>query len=173
MINKRQDVPVIGKYYYFFDDGKTSPSRCYKAKVVRVIPYDECDLEYEIYDYNCDCKIPKTLKDIHKEEVDDHRQSENFTVLNGGDTTPGKPWLYAEETDFFVECEIPGYDEANTIWFVRTIQGGWFSIDVQSSWQSGSLDVDGSIYNEVKKWFEEEYHNNWYDEQLKAKGELI
>lgn len=100
MISKHQDVPVIGKYYYFFDDGKTSPSRCYKAKVVRVIPYDECDLEYEIYDYYCDCKIPKTLKDIHKEEVDDHRQSENFTILNGGDTTPGKPWLYAEETDF-------------------------------------------------------------------------
>ena len=163
MINKHQDVPVIGKYYYFFDDGKTSPSRCYKAKVVRVIPYDECDLEYEIYDYNCDCKIPKTLKDIHKEEVD-----ENFNVLNGSDTTPGKSWLYAEETDFFIECEIPGYDE-NTIWFVRTVQGGWFSIDVQSSWQSGYLDVDGSIYKEIK----EEYHNNWYDEQLKAKGELI
>ena len=32
MINKRQDVPVIGKYYYFFNDSKTSPSRCYKAK---------------------------------------------------------------------------------------------------------------------------------------------
>lgn len=68
--------------------------------------------------------------------------------------------------------DTSGYDE-NIIWFVRTVQGGWFSIDVQSSWQSGSLDVDGSIYNEVKKWFEEEYHNNWYDEQLKAKGELI
>ena len=163
MINKRQDVPVIGKYYYFFDEGKTSPSRCYKAKVVRVIPYDECDLEYEIYDYYCDCKISKTLKDIHKEEVD-----ENFNVLSGSDTTPGKSWLYAEETDFFVECEIPGYDE-NTIWFVRTVQGGWFSIDVQSSWQHGSLDVDGSIYKEIK----EEYHNGWYDEQLKAKGELI
>lgn len=163
MINNRQDVPVIGKYYYFFDEGKTSPSRCYKAKVIRVIPYDECDLEYEIYDYYCDCKISKTLKDIHKEEVD-----ENFNVLNGSDTTPVKSWLYAEETDFFVECEIPGYDE-NTIWFVRTVQGGWFSIDVQSSWQYGSLDVDGSIYKEIK----EEYHNGWYDEQLKAKGELI
>lgn len=44
---------------------------------------------------------------IHKEEVDNHRQSENCTILNGGDTTPGKPWLYAEATDFFVECEIP------------------------------------------------------------------
>ena len=68
--------------------------------------------------------------------------------------------------------DTTGYDE-NTIWFVRTVQGGWFSMDVQNTWQSGSLDVDGSIYNEVKKWFEEEYHNNWYDEQLKAKGELI
>lgn len=29
--------------------------------------------------------------------------------------------------------DTTGYDE-NTIWFVRTVQGGWFSIDVQSSW---------------------------------------
>ena len=66
------------------------------------------------------------------------------------------------------ENDTTGYDE-NIIWFVRTVQGGWFSIDVQSSWQYGSLDVDGSIYKEIK----EEYHNGWYDEQLKTKGELI
>ena len=47
--------------------------------------------------------------------------------------------------------DTTGYDE-NIIWFVRTVQGGWFSIDVQSSWQHGSLDVDGSIYeNRFKK----------------------
>lgn len=26
------NIPEIGKEYYFFDDGKISPSRCYKAK---------------------------------------------------------------------------------------------------------------------------------------------
>ena len=46
--------------------------------------------------------------------------------------------------------DTTGYDE-NIIWFVRTVQGGWFSIDVQSSWQYGSLDVDGSIYENCFK----------------------
>lgn len=172
MTNKFQNIPVIGNYYYFFDDGKTSPSRCYKAKVTRIIPYDKCNLEFEIYDYDCDCKIKKTLKEIHKEEVDYHRQSDNFTVLNGSDIKSGKPWLYAEETDYFIECEIPGYDE-HKIWFARDIHGGWFSMDVESSWQSGELDVDGSKYKEVKNWFDEVKWFGWYDEELRKKKVLI
>ena len=166
------NIPEIGKEYYFFDDGKISPSRCYKAKVLRIIPYDECEEVFDVYDYDCDQKIPKTLKEIHKEEVNNHLQSSNFTVLNGSDITPGKPWLYAEETDYFVECEIPGYDEHN-IWFVRTVNGGWFSMDIESGWQSGELDVDGSKYKSVKEWYDEEKWYGWYDEELRKKKELI
>lgn len=136
-------IPEIGKEYYFFDDGKLSPSRCFKAKVIRVIPYEE-EILVDWYDYNVEMTYPRLLKEIHKEIVDDHRQSEKFTVLNGSPTTPRSPWLYSEETDFFVECEIPGYDD-NTIWFSRTIDGGWFSMDIQNSWQSGRLDVTGEI----------------------------
>lgn len=165
-------IPEIGKEYYFFDDGKISVSRCYKAKVLRIIPYDECEEVFDVYDYDCDQKIPKTLKEIHKEEINNHLQSSNFTVLNGSDTTPGKPWLYAEETDYFVECEIPGYDEHN-IWFARTVNGGWFSMDIESSWQSGELDVDGSKYKSVKEWYDEEKWYGWYDEELRKKKELI
>lgn len=169
--NKDMNIPEIGKEYYFFDDGKISPSRCYKAKVLRVVPYDERNEVFDVYDYDCDDKIPKSLKEIHKYEVDDHRQSENFVVLGKGSTKPGEPWLYAEKTDFFVECAIPGYDE-NNIWFARTVEGGWFSMDIQSSWQGGKLDIDNSIYEDAKKYFEE-YCNVDYDESLRQKGELI
>lgn len=34
-------IPVLGKEYYFFDDGKISLSRCYKAKVTGIYPYKE------------------------------------------------------------------------------------------------------------------------------------
>ena len=83
--------------------------------------------------------MKKTLYEIWREEVDSHRQSEGFTVLiKGASTKPGAPWCYAEETDFFVECSIPEYDE-NTIWFVRHVSGGWFSMDIQQGWMSGKL----------------------------------
>lgn len=35
---------------------------------------------------------------------------------------------------------------ANT---VRTKNGGWFSINIQSSWQSGRLDVDNKAWNQL------------------------
>lgn len=34
-------IPDLGKEYYFFDDGKISPSRCYKAKVTDIYHYKE------------------------------------------------------------------------------------------------------------------------------------
>lgn len=33
----KQDLPEIGKIYRFFDDGITTPSRCYEAKVEGII----------------------------------------------------------------------------------------------------------------------------------------
>lgn len=163
----KENIPEIGKEYYFFDDGKISPSRCYKAKVLRVIP-GNTDMILEIPDSETDKMIPVSLQDIHKREVDEHRQSESFIICNsrGAKPIPGEPWLYSEKTDFFVECEIPGYDE-NTIWFVRTIDGGWFSLNIQSSWQAGVLDVEGSVYENAKNYY------TWYDSELKEKGELI
>ena len=52
-------------------------------------------------------------------------------------------WLYAYETDYFVKASIPKYDE-KPIWFVRTKDGGWFSIDYNGWWMSGRL-MDASF----------------------------
>ena len=59
-------------------------------------------------------------------------------------------WLYAKETDYFILAEIPEYDD-DTIVFVRTIDGGWFSLDSPHWWMSGLLDVDDKLWNEIKE----------------------
>ncbi|MCH5167881.1 MAG: hypothetical protein J1F35_08385 [Erysipelotrichales bacterium] len=123
--NKQVSIPEVGKEYLFFDDGKTSPSRIFKAKVLRVIPSNE---EIIVEKYNSDIQwlVPTPIQKVHKAEAS-HCD-----------------WLFAEETDYFIECSIPKYDD-NPIWFARTKDGGWFSMDIQSFWQGGRLDVDGLI----------------------------
>ena len=43
------------------------------------------------------------------------------------------------------------YDE-NPLYFVRTEDGGWFSLDYPGGWMGARLDIDGSLYNEMLKW---------------------
>ena len=140
----KQDLPEIGKIYRFFDDGITTPSRCYEAKVEGILPYSQ-EHFVDTYDSEYDCLMPETLQDILKEKHEDN------------------PELYAETTDFFVGCSIPEYD-TNIIWFTRTPYGEWFSMDIQSCWQSGTLDIDGSLYKRGKRLFEEVYPSDNYDD---------
>ena len=163
-------IPVLGKEYYFFDDGKISPSRCYKAKVTGIYPYKE-KINVKVFDYDLNEYKEISIQEIHKREVDNHRQDKNCKVL-GGDITVGAPWLYAEKTDYFIKCEIKGYDD-NDIWFARTIHDDWFSMDVASSWQSGYLDVDGKRYEEAKHYFDLNNYDGFYDSKLIIKGEYI
>lgn len=146
---KKKRIPKVGEKLKFFDDGKISTSRMYDAEVVAIHkPEDAKSITFTVKTNDGEKTI--NLYDRWKEEIDSHRQEKGFVVLNGIDTTPGAPWLYAEETDAFIECSIPKYDE-NNIWFVRTVRGGWFSIDIQSWWQSGELDTDGKLYEYYKE----------------------
>ena len=73
-------------------------------------------------------------------------------------------WLFAEDTDCFVEISCPKYDE-NNLWAVRTKDGGWFTLDIQSSWQGGDIDVTGEKFNNVNEGnydIIEEYKNETY-----------
>jgi hypothetical protein len=95
-----------------------------------------------------------SLYEIWRNEIDGHRQDTNFKVIAAGASMEvGSPWLYAEETDYFIKCSIPEYDE-NDVWFVRTVNGGWFSLDTNSWWMSGELDVDGRLFNNMMKDYE-------------------
>lgn len=66
-----------------------------------------------------------------------------------------KDLIFAEDTDYFIECDIPDYNEYH-IWFARTKEGGWFSTNIQSGWQGGVLDVTKELTeklnNPIKEW---------------------
>ena len=53
-------------------------------------------------------------------------------------------WIWNKTTDYIVACDIKDYDK-NLIWFARTVDGGWFSMDVDREWQGGLLDIDGEL----------------------------
>ena len=61
-------------------------------------------------------------------------------------------WLFAQDTDYFVKAES-SYDR-NPLFFVRTIDGGWFSIDYPNVWMGARLDIDGSLYDQMKEMYE-------------------
>ena len=58
-------------------------------------------------------------------------------------------WIYAYETDYFIKASIPEYDK-KPIWFVRTKDGGWFSIDYMGWLMSGRLMGADFNYEEWK-----------------------
>lgn len=146
-----KSLPEVGKFYHFWDDGKTSPSRHYICKVERVIPFKEAKniilttpRGEEIVGPNGKFEsfnIDMSLEDIWKDEVLQH------------------DWLYATETDYFIEASCPVYDD-NNLWFARTKQGGWFSMDIQSWWQSGELDVDEKIFEDIIEFWEKDKYSS-------------
>lgn len=113
--DKRQRIPNKGEKLMFFDDGKIRLSRMYQAEVIAVHSPEN---------------TPSYVK----------------RALNENDVD----WVFIKEedgtysSDVFIECSIPKYDE-NSIWFARTKDGGFFSIDIQSDWQGGILDADGRL----------------------------
>jgi hypothetical protein len=62
------------------------------------------------------------------------------------------PWLFAETTDYFVRARSESYD-INSLYFVRTVDGGWFSVDFPNIWMGARLDIDGSLYEKMKEWY--------------------
>lgn len=56
-------------------------------------------------------------------------------------------WLYAPETDYFVRAT---YDDT-TEHFVRTTDGGWFSL----GWFGARLDVTGKLYKSMIEFYGE------------------
>ena len=131
----KKELPKIGEFYHFWDDGKTSVSRHYICKCERILTTEEAkDIIVTVPEWNFD-KNENNFNDMSlyeqwKDEVLNH------------------DWLYAVDTDYFIECSCPKYDEDN-LWFVRTKDGGWFSMNVQNSWQSGRLDIDEKIFDSI------------------------
>ena len=139
-------LPEVGKEYHFFDDGKVSANRHYICKVERVITPEEANgIGVVVPEYNFETGENEpcltTLYEHYLSQMESH------------------DWLYSPETDYFIEASCPTYDK-DKLWFVRTLDGGWFSMNIQSSWQGGRLDVDGTIFDRLIKECEDEGHTD-------------
>lgn len=143
--NNLKPVPEAGKEYHFWDDGKSGPSRHYICRCERVIPYKEAkNIKFTLRSYKAPytkdseyTEYEVTLKEIWKKAVKDH------------------PWVFTEDTDYFVEISCPKYDE-NRLWAARAKWGGWFTLAIQSFWQGGVIDVTGEKYNGIIEELEDE-----------------
>lgn len=62
-------------------------------------------------------------------------------------------WIWNKTIDYIIACDIKDYDN-NLIWFARTVDGGWFSMDVDKSWQGGRLDIDGKLEDYLVSLFD-------------------
>lgn len=62
-------------------------------------------------------------------------------------------WIWNKTTDYIIACDIKDYDN-NLIWFARTVDGGWFSMDVDKSWQGGRLDIGGELEDYLVSLFD-------------------
>lgn len=168
----KQPVPEVGKIYKFYDDGKIRPTRQYDATVLRILNKEEAknsmfplycnehtNWEETTIMYDNESIVGTiSLYDKWQEVIKEHTQGEgNCRIVVQGDDghfhecEVGEPWLFAKDTDYFVECSIFGYDDSN-IWFVRTINGNWFSMDIQNGWQGGQLDVDNHLTRELNEY---------------------
>ena len=135
----KNNIPQIGKEYHFFDDGKISDSRHYIAKVIELIPIEEAKniIISTPRDYNINTGqnlfVDMSLYDIW---VDEKERCD---------------WLYNDDTDYIIKASIPKYDE-DPIYFAKTKNNGWFSMDVTNWWQSGRLDIDGKLYEQLENF---------------------
>jgi hypothetical protein len=103
-------------------------------------PVPEVGKEYKAFD---DGKIkPSRLEHVKIVEVIPFKEcQDNELISNWTEEVTECYWLYAQETDYFVKAE---YDDETT-YFVRTKDGGWFSL----GWFGSRLDVDGSLYEKM------------------------
>ena len=138
-MNNLKPIPEIGKYYHFWDDGKISSSRHYICRCERIITAEEAK---------------SIMIEVPNEYVDDVMDTISLYEHWHDNEMPEHDWLYAEDTDYFIEISCPSYDK-NNLYAVRTKDGGWFTIDIQSWWQGGRLDVTGEIYKDVLNNWEE------------------
>lgn len=151
----------VGEFYHFFDDGKTSPSRHYICKCEGIITVEESkELLFESYYWSEEngVSVALTLYDIW---------TKNKELC---------PWLYDDDTPYFIVCSCPKYDD-NLLYFVKTKSDGWFSMDVNSWWQSGELDIEGKKFHRIIQEWEEILERHPDDlfarDRIKAHNETV
>lgn len=143
-------IPKVGKQYKFYDDGKIRQGRRCTATVLRILSVEDAkSLMFPIYVYEESGWIPTTIAAINEEPIG---ETSLYTVWK--ENVEEYHWVFATETDCFIECSIPKYDDY-PIWFARMKNGNWFSLNIQSTWQGGLLDIDNHLTEELEEWMKE------------------
>lgn len=109
-------------------------------------PVPEVGKEYHVFD---DGKIkPSRHSIVTITEVIPFKEcDDNKLVSDWAEEITECYWLYANETDYFVKGK---YDDEEGV-FVRTTDGGWFSL----GFFGARLDIDGSLYTNMIKEYGE------------------
>jgi hypothetical protein len=122
------------------------------VRVINLTPYDkqsvpEVNKEYHTFD---DGKISPSRHAIAKVlEVIPFEIAEPRLIEAWKMSVEECYWLYDKETYYFIKTELE--EEEDPSYFVRTTDGGWFSI----GWWGARLDVTGKLYDGMLKWLEE------------------
>jgi len=77
-------------------------------------------------------------------------------------------WLYSRRSDKFVICDEG--EDGNPEVFVRTKQGGWFSIG--DFFNSGRLDVTGRLWENLLKWIDDFDYTEEEKEEIIREGTI-
>ncbi len=94
--------------------------------------------------YNCfdDGKISESRKyTVDITEVIPFAEVDSETLDIWNDQVKDCHWLFSKETDYFIKFK--NGEEGREGVFARTKNGGWFGLG--NFWNSGRLDVDGSL----------------------------
>lgn len=106
-------------------------------------PVPEVGKEYHAFD---DGKIkPSRLEVVKIVELIPFTEANEELLKEWKQNVEECYWLYASETDYFAKAEY----EDETSYFVRTEDGGWFSM----GWFGSRLDIDGSLYEKMKEYY--------------------
>lgn len=148
--------PEIGKEYHFWDDGKNSPSRHYICKIVDIISLEQSKniiLKFTQFNPMCDY-FNKHFKGIIDEEDNIFPKMSLYDI-----------WMCQKETYDWIFAN-PTYDD-NDLYCAYVKYGGWFSLDIQSSWQGGTLDIDNKVWDYVMKRYVNLIENEEEREKIK------
>lgn len=120
------------------------------VKIINLTPYQkqpipESGKEYHTFD---DGKVKPSRHAITKViELIPFDAAEKWLIDAWKHNVEECYWLYATETDYFIKAEYE--DDEDPSYFVRTVDGGWFSIGFWGS----RLDVSGELYASMQNFY--------------------
>lgn len=124
-------IPEVGEKYWFYANDEVKQKTEFVATVEKVIPFldSEKELIYKYDDY-LECLVDNPLMDLWLEAV------------------PTEFWLLSDDTDYFIQLDIPDVCPQKTF-AARDTDGGWRVFETQNSKQFGILDVTGELYSKL------------------------